>query len=236
MSGRLEAGVSRETRGAVTLLHLPLPAAGLDPATLAQLTARLEEIDRADQARAVVLTGPAGAWDLPPAGGPGLTEALAWLNRAVITLRRLARPVVAGLAGPARGGGLALVLAADLVAAEATASLAAGDWPGAPCPVGGASALVARLAGHKRASRFFLAGLRLSAAEAQAWGLVNEAVPPGAAPETALTWAQDLAGGPVQALAAAKALLHRAVWGDLETILEEERRAACRLAGGSEAL
>jgi 2-(1,2-epoxy-1,2-dihydrophenyl)acetyl-CoA isomerase len=67
-------------------------------------------------------------------------------------------------------------------------------------------------------------GRVLGAEEALAWGMVNRVVPDEQVLTEALELARQLAAGPAQALAATKALLNQATLGDLEGILEEERR------------
>jgi 2-(1,2-epoxy-1,2-dihydrophenyl)acetyl-CoA isomerase len=47
--------------------------------------------------------------------------------------------------------------------------------------------------------------------------------------DEALALAQRLAKGPATALAQTKALLNQAMFGDLETVMENERQSLCRL-------
>ena len=234
-----------EDRGPVRLLTLNQPELfnPLDAVSGAELIQALEEAGRQPAVRALVLTGAGKAF---AAGGnvrlmggllqkgqdpaPWFSDIGAILNRSIITLRRLPKPVVCALNGVAAGGGLGWCLACDLVVAAARARLDPGYVRIAVCPDGGASALVTRLIGHKRASEFFLLGRVLKAAEALDWGLVNRVVADGQVVDEALKLAQELAAGPAQALAATKALLNQATLGDLETILEEERQAIARLS------
>jgi 2-(1,2-epoxy-1,2-dihydrophenyl)acetyl-CoA isomerase len=161
---------------------------------------------------------------------PFFSEIAALLNRSIITLRRLSKPVVCALNGVAAGGGLGWCLACDLVVAGQSARLDPGYVRIAVNPDGGTSALVSRLIGLQRASEFFMLGRVLEADEALEWGMVNRVVPDGQELDEALKLAQELATGPAKALAATKALLNQATLGDLETILENERRWIIELA------
>ena len=232
-------------QGAVRVLTLNQPQLfnPLDARSGTELVAALEEADRAPGVRAVVLTGAGKAF---AAGGnvrlmaekvlsgqstkPFFSEIAAILNRTIITLRRLAKPVVCALNGVAAGGGLGWCLACDLVVAAQSARLDPAYVRIAVNPDGGASALVTRLIGLKRASEFFLRGRVLSAQEALEWGMINRVVEDGQLMDEALKVARELAAGPPKALALTKALLNQAVLGDLETILENERRGIIELA------
>jgi len=91
----------------------------------------------------------------------------------------LAKPVIAAVNGLALGGGFEIVLACDIVIAAETASF------GLPEPLVGAVALgggvhrLARQIGLKKAMGMILSSRRVSAAEGERLGFVNEVVPPG---------------------------------------------------------
>ncbi len=234
-----------QDQGPVRVLTLNQPQLfnPLDAQSGRELVAALEEADRDSQVRALVLTGAGKAF---AAGGnirlmgelvrsgqaskPFFSEISAILNRSVITLRRLSKPVVCALNGVAAGGGLGWCLACDLVVAAESARLDPGYVRIAVNPDGGTSVMVARLIGLQRASEFFMLGRVLSASEALEWGMVNRVVPDDQVLAEALDLARQLAAGPAQALAATKALLNRATLADLESILEDERRWIIELA------
>lgn len=234
-----------EDRGAVRVLTLNQPKQfnPLDYVSGPELVDALERADRDPAVRAVVLTGAGRAFS---GGGnvAGMRQALdegrdmsLWfatlaghLNRTIITLRRLSKPVVCAMNGVAAGGGVGWALACDLVVMADDTRFDPGYIRIAVNPDGGTSALVTRLIGHKRAAEFFMLGRAIKAPEALAWGLVNKLAPTGEVLAEALAMAQALAAGPREALASTKALLHRAALGDLETILEEERAEICRLS------
>ncbi len=234
-----------EDQGPVRVITLNQPQLfnPLDAVSGVELVQALEQADRERSVRALVLTGAGKAYaaggnvrlmgDLLQKGerpGPWFSDIGATLNRSIITLRRLSKPVVCALNGVAAGGGLGWCLGCDLVVAARSARLDPGYVRIAVCPDGGASVLVTRLIGLKRASEFFLLGRVLGAQEALEWGMINRVVDDAELMAEALKMAQQLAQGPPQALAATKALLNQAVLPDLETMLEEERQSIAWLS------
>ncbi|MGM7666546.1 enoyl-CoA hydratase/isomerase family protein [Microbacterium sp. A93] len=150
------------------------------------------------------------------APGPYLTELAATADTAVQTLESLKKPVVAAVQGAVAGGGLGIMLAADvIIAAEGTKFVYAYPSIGltADC---GASASLPRAMGLHRALAFALLGRPLDAAEAQSQGLVTEiaADPLARAHDVAAGWA---AGAP-EALGEARVLLRQSTTGTREEI------------------
>jgi 2-(1,2-epoxy-1,2-dihydrophenyl)acetyl-CoA isomerase len=202
-----------------------------------ELVAALEEADRDMELRAVILTGSGRAYaaggnvQLMAEGvkqglslGPAFADIAAWLNRTVITLRRMDLPVVCAMNGVASGGGLAWALGCDLIVAARSASFDPAYCRIAVTPDGGSSLLVTSLIGHKRASEFFLLGRALSAEEALQWGLVNQVTADSGLMEASLALARKLSANSRRANALTKALMNRAVLADLERVLEDERK------------
>ncbi|MFH1036100.1 MAG: enoyl-CoA hydratase-related protein [Pseudomonadota bacterium] len=227
----------------VLTLNQPQLFNPLDARSGSELVAALEQADRDTTVRALVLTGAGKAFaaggnirlmgDMVRTGQPSkpfFSEISAILNRSIITLRRLSKPVVCALNGVAAGGGLGWCLACDLIVAARSARLDPGYVRIAVNPDGGTSVLVSRLIGLKRATEFFMLGRVLSADEALDWGMVNRVVPDDQVLPQALELARKLAAAPAQALNATKTLLNQATLGDLEGILEEERRWIIELA------
>ena len=84
-------------------------------------------------------------------------------------------------------------------------------------PGGGGTQRLPRLIGSSRAKELIFTGRQVRADEALSIGLVNRAVAPDDVLEAALTWAAELAAGPVVAHGLAKS----AVDGGLEATLAE---------------
>ncbi|MCF8042858.1 MAG: enoyl-CoA hydratase/isomerase family protein [Desulfarculaceae bacterium] len=233
-----------EDRGPVRLLTLNQPEIfnPVDYGSTPEIIQALEEAGADSAVRVVVLTGAGKAFsgggnvrEMAKALGRGekpslfFSELAALLHRSVSTLRRLPKPVVCALNGVVSGGGLGLALSCDMVVASQKAKFDPGYIRIAVSPDGGSTALVTRVLGLQRASAFFMLSEVIDAETAQAWGLVNRVVEPEALLEEALAVAQRLAKGPATALAQTKALLNQAMYGDLETVMENERQSLCRL-------
>lgn len=137
----------------------------------------------------------------------------AGMERRIVTghlmihrLRRMGKPVVAAVQGPAIGFGLGLVCAADYVIASERAGFALGHRHVGLTSDGGVSYFLPRIIGQRRALEMALFGERIDAATALAWGLVNRVVPDGALLAEAAAVAAMLARGPTAALGGAKRL------------------------------
>jgi enoyl-CoA hydratase/carnithine racemase len=85
-------------------------------------------------------------------------------------------PVVAAIQGHCLGGGLELALACDLRIADRSARLALPEVRLGIIPGGGGTQRLPRLIGPGRAAWLMMSGEALTAAEAEAWGLVEFAV------------------------------------------------------------
>ena len=148
------------------------------------LLAALRQAAVDDEIRVVVLTGAgekafcAGA-DLgglaPDAGAVELHRARSMFGDVLRELRTLPKPVVARINGAALAGGFGLALGCDLaVAAESatfgTTEVKVGMWPYM------ISAVLMEHLGPKRTMDLMLSGRRITAAQAQDWGLVNQVV------------------------------------------------------------
>jgi Enoyl-CoA hydratase/carnithine racemase len=81
---------------------------------------------------------------------------------------------------------------------------------------------VTRLLGYARAFEWFCVGRRLSAAEAQEWGIVSEVVAAEAFEARVSEFAAELASRPTRAIAMTKRLLDQAVGSTLDDQLARE--------------
>lgn len=213
------------TPGEIVTLTIDRPAVrnALDLATIDALHGAL---DAAKDARAVVLTGAgdkvfcAGADLAQVAGNPeGRRAAAQAYARLLARIATNERPVIARVNGHCLAGGVGLVLACDLavIAEDARVELpeaAVGMWP---AMVG---AFLVREVGRKRALELALTGRRLSAEEAERWGLVNRAVP---RPEL------DIVVGDLTAAIAARSpaaiRIGRRAWADAQALPLDEALA-----------
>lgn len=141
---------------------------------------------------------------------------------AISAIRKLPKPVVAAVNGPAVGIGCSLALACDLVMAAESAFFSLAFVNVGLMPDGGSTAFVPPAVGKARAFQMALLGERIPATQALDWGLVNWVVPDERLIDEARSLVERLAAGPTAALASAKQALNRSIYRDLDAQLELE--------------
>jgi 2-(1,2-epoxy-1,2-dihydrophenyl)acetyl-CoA isomerase len=157
---------------------------------------------------------------------------------AIAAVRRLPKPVLAAVNGPAVGIGCSLALACDLVLARESAYLLLAFVNIGLAPDGGASAMVSARAGFTRAAEMAMLGERIPAAKAVEWGLINRAVPDDEFDAEVDALAARLASGPTRAYAGIKRQLNSWLFErmedqlDVETEVQEELAASGDFAEG----
>lgn len=108
---------------------------------------------------------------------PLVLQMLPDFNDFVLALRRMDKVVIAKVHGVAAGGGLALALACDLIAAGAETQFAWGYRNIGTSPDAGGTYTLTRAVGEKKAFELLLYRHIFSAAEAERLGLINWVVP-----------------------------------------------------------
>jgi 2-(1,2-epoxy-1,2-dihydrophenyl)acetyl-CoA isomerase len=207
-----------------------------------ELLAAVEQAAGDDGVRVVVLTGAGRAFssgaDLKagfeptPDGHPDVGTALRERYHPIIAgLRRMPKPVLAAVNGPAVGIGLSLALASDLVIARESAYFVLAFVNIGLVPDGGSSLFVPARVGFTRATEMAMLGERIPARRALDWGLIN-----GVAADDEFDAAVDglaarLASGPTRAYAGAKHQLNEWLYSGMDAQLEleasiQERAAA----------
>jgi enoyl-CoA hydratase/carnithine racemase len=119
-------------------------------------------------------------------------------------LRAVPQPVVAAPFGFALGGGMELVLSADIVVAAAGTMFGLPEARVGLLPAGGGTQLLPRKLGLARAKELIFRGRRFSAEEGLAMGLLAEVVPPEELDAKALDVARDVCKSSPVALRQAK--------------------------------
>src|ERR687886_208637 len=158
-------------------------------------------------------------------GRPDVAKELRDVYHPVIAgLRRLEKPVVAAVNGPAVGIRGALVLAAE------SAYLGLAFVNIGLMPDGGSTLFVPAAVGKARAFEMALLGKRVPAHRALEWGLVNFVYPDDRLMEEANALLARLAAGPTRSYASSKRALNRMLYPDLEGQLELEAELQHALA------
>ncbi|MBV9916452.1 MAG: enoyl-CoA hydratase, partial [Solirubrobacterales bacterium] len=198
-----------------------------------ELKALVEGEAAEDSVRAVLVTGAgrgfsSGAdlkagFDPAEDGMPDIRKELHDVyHPAIAGIRRLPKPVVAAINGPAVGIGCSLALACDLILAAESAFLGLAFVNIGLMPDGGSTALVPPAVGKARAFQMALLGERVPAAQALEWGLVNWVYPDERLLEEADSLVARLAAGPTRSYASSKRALNRFIYGDFDAQLELE--------------
>jgi enoyl-CoA hydratase/carnithine racemase len=160
--------------------------------------------------RVVVVAGAGKAFcaghDLDELRGLGPAETRALFDACsamMLAMTGLPQPVIARVHGPAVAAGCQLVAAADLAVAATAATFAT---PGVNIGLFCSTPMVAlsRNVGRKKAMEMLLTGRALKAAEAEAAGLINVAVPAEKLDETVYGLAQAIAAKSAKVLAIGK--------------------------------
>jgi 2-(1,2-epoxy-1,2-dihydrophenyl)acetyl-CoA isomerase len=155
-------------------------------------------------------------------------EPAAWAGRvaesfheAVLELHESPKAIVAGVQGAVAGGGMSLALGADIVIASPTTRFTAAWATIGLTPDGGASWLLPRIVGMRRATSM-LAGQEVSGTTALDWGLVSEVVEEHEVRDRARAVAASIATGAWRALGASNRLLRTSWDCSLPQRLDEE--------------
>ena len=154
-------------------------------------------------------------------------------NPLVRRLRALPKPIVCAVNGVAAGAGANIALACDLVLAARSASFVQSFTKIGLVPDSGGSYFLPRRVGAARAMGLALLGEKLSAEEAERWGLIWKAVEDGNLLEEAKAIATQLAAGPTKGYGLLKKALHASEGNSLDAQLDLERDLQ-REAGFSE--
>lgn len=237
MSGAVDGGdpVLLSVADGVAHVELNRPDASntIDLPWTEAFTSALQQVSDDDAVRVVLLTGRGrmfcaggdlGAMDAAPDRSAYLQELADALHVGVRLLDGLDKPVVVGVHGAAAGAGLSLVLGGDLVVAGRSASFVTAYTSVGLTPDGGQSWLLPRVVGLQRALELTLTPRRLSADEAQEWGIVGRVVEDEAVADEAHALARRLADGPAAAFGRARRLLRSSYDTGLSDRLDVEAR------------
>src|SRR5438270_6741793 len=199
-----------------------------------------------DSVRALLITGAgrgfssgadlkAGFDPHPDDGRPDVRKELHNVyHPAIAGIRRLPKPVVAAVNGPAVGIGCSLALAGDLVMAAESAFFGLAFVNIGLMPDGGSTVFVPPAVGKARALQMAFLGERFSAAQALDWGLVNWVHPDDALMTEAEALVERLSRGPTRSYAGSKRALNRSIYGDLDGQLDLEAELQHALARTSD--
>lgn len=218
-----------EQRGHTLLVTMNRPEArnAITGEMMAIMTEAWERVDTDPELRSCVLTGAGGAFcagaDLKTMArnSPAESHERGAFDpsriEGLLKGRRLTKPLIAAVEGPAIAGGTEILQATDIRIAGESAKFGVAEARWGLFPLGGSAVRLPRQIPYTVAAELLLTGRHITAAEAKEFGLIGHVVPDGTALEHALAIAgQIAANGPLAVQAILRTIR------DTEGLHEEE--------------
>jgi enoyl-CoA hydratase len=228
-----------DRRVALVRLNRPKQLNALNGQVMDALCGALEELDRDEGIRCMVVTGnerafAAGA-DIGEMADASPIEMLR-TNRIAQwdRIRRITKPVIAAVSGWCLGGGCELAMTLDLILAGESARFGQPEINIGVIPGAGGTQRLTRAIGKSRAMEMILTGEPIDAAEAHRLGLVARVVPDELLVEDAMDLAAKIASKSPLALRVAKEAVNAAYEMGLTAALAHERRLFYLLFGSED--
>ncbi|KAF0964591.1 crotonase/enoyl-CoA hydratase family protein [Rhodococcus sp. T7] len=218
-----------EKRGHVLIVTMNRPEAknALSGKMMAIMRDAWDQVDSDPDIRVAILTGAGGAFcagadlkamtsqhpgDSFSGGGWDLSKI-----EALLKGRRLTKPLIAAVEGPAIAGGTEILQGTDIRVAGASAKFGVSEAKWGLFPLGGSAVRLVRQIPYTVAADILLTGRHIKAPEAKEIGLIGHVVPDGQALDKALELADLIsANGPLAVQAILKTIR------DTEGMHEEE--------------
>jgi enoyl-CoA hydratase len=221
--------VERQENIGIVTLNRPKELNALSFHLVSELAQALDELDRDDGIRCIVLTG---AGDKAFAAGADIKEMSdkspidmlmggfdAWMR-----IRNIHKPMIAAVGGYAFGGGCELAMHCDMIIAAENARFGQPEIKIGVIPGAGGTQRLARTFGKFRTMEMVLTGEPFTAQEMADHGLVNRVVPKGEHLSEALKLAKVIAERPPLAVRLGKDAVLAAFETSLQEGLEIERK------------
>ncbi|MGI6452197.1 MAG: enoyl-CoA hydratase/isomerase family protein [Syntrophomonadaceae bacterium] len=215
--------------GTITL-NRPEVLNALDEVMRVEARLALEDMGKDQEVRVVIITGAGRAFctggDVKEQsqGFDAISgrERIVKLQRLLMAMINLEKPIISAVNGVAAGAGCNLALAADMVVAAEEAKFSQIFINMGLVPDFGGMYLLPRLIGLPLAKELILTGRMVDALEAKEMGMVNRVVPGELLGATAYELAKTIAAKSSRAVGLAKSILNRSLESDLYTLLELE--------------
>ncbi len=225
--------VTRDGPVAVFMLNRPEVYNAIDLELAEQALCQMLALSVDDSVRAVVLSGKGKAfcaggdlkWVLGNPEGPGSAfhQVLGSVNPLVLEIRRMRKPVIAAVNGPAAGAGFAISLACDFRVMARRAFLQQAYTSAGLCIDSGGSYTLPRIVGLARALEILAFDRPITSEQALAWGLVTEVADDDKVVEKAVEMAHNLAQRSMHSFGWSKQLLTDSFHTSFEAQIERER-------------
>src|SRR5262249_13257363 len=166
----------------IVRLNRPQVLNALSHELMDELVKALEEFDRDDNIRVIILTGNDKAF----AAGADIKEMAEETTVGIMLkdrfatwdrIRSIRKPIVAAVSGFTFGGGCELVMNCDIIVASETAQFGQPEINIGVIPGAGGTQRLTRVVGKHKAMEMILTGRPITAQEGHALGLVNKIAP-----------------------------------------------------------
>lgn len=166
----------------IVTLHRPKVLNALNHELMEELVTALEDYDRNDDVRVIILTGSERAF----AAGADIKEMSDETTISIMLkdqfatwdkIRSVKKPIIAAVSGYALGGGCELMMNCDIIVAAESAQIGQPEINIGVIPGAGGTQRLTRVVGKHKAMEMILTGRPISGKEAKEYGLVNKVVP-----------------------------------------------------------
>ncbi|CAN5166594.1 enoyl-CoA hydratase-related protein [soil metagenome] len=218
-----------EDQVGIVTLNRPKVLNALNHELMAELVKALEEFDRDDAIRVIVLTGGERAF----AAGADIKEMSDETTVSIMDkdqfstwdrIKNVRKPIIAAVSGYALGGGCELVMNCDIIIASETAQFGQPEINLGVIPGAGGTQRLTRVVGKYKAMELILTGRPFTANEAHQLGLVNKVAPVELFLEEAKAMAKEIAKKSPIAVKLAKESIMKTFETTLNEGLQFERK------------
>ena len=216
-------------RVALIQLNRPKDLNALNLQLMMKLRDSLQQLDKNDSVRAIVITGNEQAF----AAGVDIKQ---MADKTAIDMlmidqfstwdqiRKTKKPIIAAVSGFALGGGCELAMTCDMIIASESARFGQPEIKIGVMPGAGGTQRLTRAVGKAKAMEMVLTGRFVSAQEALTLGLINKVAPVEMYLREAVTLASEIAQMSPVAAQLAKESVNRAFETHLDEGLQSERK------------
>jgi enoyl-CoA hydratase len=218
-----------DTSVALIQLNRPKELNALNLQLMQELRDTLQQLDKNNQVRAIVITGndqafAAGA-DIKQMAEKSAMEMLQTDQFSTWDqIRKTKKPIIAAVSGFALGGGCELAMTCDMIIASETAKFGQPEIKIGVMPGAGGTQRLTKAIGKVKAMELVLTGRFLSAEEALSYRLINKIVPVEMYLREAVALAKEIAQMAPIAAQLAKEAVNRSFETHLEEGLHFERK------------
>lgn len=219
---------------AVLTLNRPESLNSFNAQMHSEVRSALKEVKKDDNVRCLLLTGNGRGFcagqDLgdrnvaPGSAAPNLGESIEKNYSPMLrTIRSLEMPVICAVNGVAAGAGANIAFACDIVLAAKSASFIQAFCKIGLIPDCGGTWTLPRLVGPARAMALSLLGDKISAEQAEQWGMIWKSVENESLKDEAMAMAQHFASQPTKGLALIKRAIQASATNTFDEQLDLER-------------